>query len=121
MMLVSGPRVAVSGLRRADCRAVPALMKMNVSCSSMPVGISGKNCKGSRRQCAPERDAQYSILLCPAQCTAQGPCSLPCYSEETREEIAGSGNGGQHHLQDKSGAPLRLFKVSHALLLLWLN
>ncbi|XBH84377.1 hypothetical protein VPH35_072578 [Triticum aestivum] len=37
---------------------------------------------------------------------------------QTREEIAGSGNGGQHHLHDKSAAPLRLFKVSHALLLL---
>lgn len=45
MMLVSGPRVAVSGLRRADCCAVPALMKMNVSCSSMPVGIFEKTAK----------------------------------------------------------------------------
>ncbi|XBH95573.1 hypothetical protein VPH35_086115 [Triticum aestivum] len=37
---------------------------------------------------------------------------------QTREEIAGSGNGGQHHLQDKSAAPLRLFKVNGVYLLL---
>ncbi|XP_073357540.1 uncharacterized protein [Aegilops tauschii subsp. strangulata] len=64
MMLVSGPRVAVSGLRRADCRAVPALMKMNVSCSSMPVGISEKTAKEAEDNVLPREmhNIQYSYV-----------------------------------------------------------
>ncbi|KAM3295315.1 hypothetical protein ACQJBY_037910 [Aegilops geniculata] len=65
MMLVSGPRVAVSWPRRADCHTVPALMKMNMSFSSMPVGISEKTAKEAEDNVLPREmhNIQYSYVL----------------------------------------------------------
>ncbi|KAM3409863.1 hypothetical protein ACQJBY_002240 [Aegilops geniculata] len=62
-MLVSGPPVAVSGLRRVDCRTVPTLMKMNVSCSSMPVGISEKTAKEAEDNVLPREMVNSAINL----------------------------------------------------------